>query len=397
MKNKKYSDDETEERIQVSHVKCNSKKELSEAIEKSKKELKNTKMPPGYKKIDEEIVTRVYKIPGKKNKYKYKFNSSNFDSKNNIKEYNTYNSGKRKYFYSQCECNPRYDERYDYNSLYNTKNYNTQSSYRNSIESEQNRTIYNFNNITKNHGYYEGKSPSPSPNKINSYERKIKTYNRDRYINSRNYYDFSKDIKNKTYNQTEYENIPKKYTNSTQINGGRIENYYENQISKDGKYLVSITLSKRIMDEEEPKQDNFIDGNSYYKEKIEINEIGGEEKDYEKKSVINSRTRDLGDNYKYFERNENRSPLKITETWQRRRQPYNVLKNEYYITNEEIINHKYYPIRTEKEKTRYYENEDYIDEDEDNTNYKKSRKMHNTKSMQFPSKYIKKEYNYYDY
>lgn len=405
MKNyKKYNDhydDETEERVQISHITCNSKHELYDAIEKSKKDLKNTKMPYGYQKINEKIVTRVYKIPGDKYNDKYEFNSSNINYKNNNKTNNKYNAGKREYFYSQCESNPRNNDRCNCYSQYKTSNYNynNQSSYKNSLESSKNRTIYNYNNITKNHDYYEGKSHSRGPNKIHSYERQVKTYDNNRYINNRNYYDYRREIKNNAYNQTEYENIPKKYTNSTKINGGRIENYYENEISNDGKFLISMALSKRIMDEEEGKQDNYNDSNNYYREKIETNETGGEERDYEKISKINFRTKDLGDNYKYFERNENRSPLKITETKQRRRQPYNVFKNEYYITNEEIINRNYYPLRTERETTRYYENNNYNEDfnDEDYINYKKSRKIRNPQSMQIPSKYTKTEYHYYDY
>ena len=402
MKNyKKYNnnyDNESEERVQVTHATCNSKEEITDAIERTKKDLKNSEMPYGYQKINEEIITRVYKIPGNKNKYKRKYNSLNIKGKNN-NIYKTYNKEKGKYFYSQCECEPRYEERYDCYSKYRTRNnvYNNKSPLRNYIYSDQIGTIYNFNNIAKNHGYYEGKTQSP--NKINSYKKQINIYNRNN--KSRNYYyDFNRDINNKNYFQTEYENNQKKYTNYTPINGGRIENYYENEISNDGKYLVSMTLSKRVMDEEEPQQGNNTDRNNYYRKKILINEIGGEEREREKKSTINSKITNLGDNYKYFERNENKSPLKVTETHQRRRQPYNVFKNEYYITTEEINKGKCYPIRTERETIRYYDNnnyeEDYNEEDEDYTNSKRSRKMP-IHSMQFPSKLKKTEYNYYNY
>lgn len=54
---------ETEERVQVTQAFCNTEEEIEEAIERSKRDLKKSDVPYGYQKLDEEIITTVYKIP----------------------------------------------------------------------------------------------------------------------------------------------------------------------------------------------------------------------------------------------------------------------------------------------------------------------------------------------
>ena len=130
-----------------------------------------------------------------------------------------------------------------------------------------------------------------------------------------------------------------------------------------------MTLSKRIMDEGDTNQemgkDYYNQGkdvyrNDYYKEEAQINDEGEPREYEESRRIINKRVRDYGDNYKYFERNENMSPLKVTETKQRRRGPIHVYRDEYYETkNEDINKYNYYPIRIERKITRYDKNQDY--------------------------------------
>ena len=64
---------QTEERIQITQACCDNMKDIEKAIEKSKKGLKKTDVPSGYKKLDEEIVTTVYKVPGKTRHKKFLF------------------------------------------------------------------------------------------------------------------------------------------------------------------------------------------------------------------------------------------------------------------------------------------------------------------------------------
>ena len=41
---------------------------------------------------------------------------------------------------------------------------------------------------------------------------------------------------------------PKSFIKYEKYTGGRIENYYENNISKDGQYLVTVSISKIVND-----------------------------------------------------------------------------------------------------------------------------------------------------
>lgn len=58
------------------------------------------------------------------------------------------------------------------------------------------------------------------------------------------------------------------------FNGGKIENYFQNEISQDGQYLVSMTHAKKIMDEKEKNLRKKFERNNYYnyKEEIQVNE-----------------------------------------------------------------------------------------------------------------------------
>ena len=194
--------DDTEERVQVTQAFCNTEEEIEEAIERSKRDLKKTNVPYGYQKIDEEIITTVYKVPD----------------------------------------NEIIDEIH---------------------ESKYNKKIYN-----------------------------------------------------NTYNENEYEN---------QRGDGKIKNFCENELSKDGQYLISMTLSKKVMDE----KNNNRTQNNYYKEEIEVQ--------------------------------ENDNPFKTNNNFQRNN--HINYGSTYYVTKEQIDRNKYYPIRTERKVTRYYGDDYYDDED----------------------------------
>jgi hypothetical protein len=231
-----YYDDETEERVQVSQAICENEEDIAEAIERSKRELKESSVPYGYRKLDEQIITTVYKLPENEvihcshdNNYKYGKYSSN-------QEYNYYSEQKQKS--------------------------NTYSN-----EEEDSGTIYNFNNITKNHGYYQGKSPIIN----NSYSAQYKSSK----------YNYNYNDNNQCYNKN------KKY-NYRDINGNKIENYVENKVSQDGEYLVSMTLSKKLP----YKGENFMGKgrfrNNYRKEEIEVDENDVEDIEYDgkKRNII---------------------------------------------------------------------------------------------------------------
>ena len=64
-------------------------------------------------------------------------------------------------------------------------------------------------------------------------------------------------------NNYNYNNkAPKTFTKYVPYTQGRIENYYENNISKDGQQLVTISLSK-IVNDPIPKSQSNDENNSY--------------------------------------------------------------------------------------------------------------------------------------
>lgn len=290
---------ETEERIQIAHASCENEEEIAEAIERAKRELKETSVPYGYRKLDEEIITRVYKVP--ENEIIHESHESNAQEIN------------------QDIINEKYlsNNKYENKRVY--KSYNSG----NNEPFPEEGTIYNYNCITKNHGYYEGE---PIENNSNSYRSQYNQYK----INSRNEED------------NEYGNT------YTIINGGKIENYFENQISRDGQYLVSMTLSKKIMD----GRGNIYRGQDKYRNGFCRNEIEIDENE--------------GDQVIYEENNINEK-------------------------NEEINKNDYYPIKSERKGIKYYTGENA-------SRRKNFNKITNSQeqSFHFPAKNKPGELNYFN-
>ena len=122
---------------------------------------------------------------------------------------------------------------------------------------------------------------------------------------------------------------PHKSINYESINGGRIMRTLEKNKSKDGKYEIGTTLSKKIYDK---LGNNDSNG--------EIEEIQVIENNAWKHSRRLSEKKDLGDNYKYYERAEIKSPLRnrknndtnhINHINHIRRSPVHVYQYENYI------------------------------------------------------------------
>ena len=279
-----------EERIQIAKETCNSEEEIPAAIERSKKKLKSSNTPYGYSKVDEKITTQIYKIP--ENEY--------VNENNIIKEeeyYENQNIGRSGYDHGNCQCDPNYEERYG-----KYEGYNEGNEYNN----EELGTIYNFNNIDKNHEYHEWKNTGKNYDKniYNTDYKKSNVQTRTNYYNSNNNYN-NTDYYNRNANfkleyvssvnprkmkyVENYENNynynnkkPKTFTKYEKYTGGRIENYYENNISKDGQYLVTVSLSKIVNDPVPISYDNKnnnisstskINNYNYKKEKTEVNII----------------------------------------------------------------------------------------------------------------------------
>ena len=69
-------------------------------------------------------------------------------------------------------------------------------------------------------------------------------------------------------------NYPYKKMNDIAINGGRIDNYYENRVSGDGQYAMSISVAKKVLNKTERNRyhNEGRTRSNYYVEEIEVDE-----------------------------------------------------------------------------------------------------------------------------
>ena len=305
-----------------------------------------------YSKINEKISNETYK-----------------DSKSPyINENNDIN--KVEYAHDNyCQYEPNYEE--IYGGYDETKEEN--DKYKKDLG-----TIYNYNNITENNVYHEIKSPEKkSYNKYiynTDYKRNKKTTNilyKNNYYNT-NYYNKNKNYKNEYYSSFKLrngENIEKNeynYKNKTQktynkyetYTEGRIENYYEDNISKDGQYLVTISISK-IVNEPVPKTYNNLYENNTYKgyntyidkvedinyirdykcsnekiKEIKKNECQEDKKEKEKNNKNKTNNNKFGHNYIFNEKKEKVCSSKSSQTYQRMKKP--IHKTQMNVYNKEL-------------------------------------------------------------
>ena len=139
-----------EKRVQVAQETCNSEEEIELAIERSKQKLKSNPAPNGYSKIDEEITTKIYKIPDKNyiNKTEViaeeEYNEYTDKGKNEYNKNNIYNSDYKKTSYLK---NNNY-----HNTEYNDKNVNFKLEYISNVKPRKMQFVedyehnYNYNN-----------------------------------------------------------------------------------------------------------------------------------------------------------------------------------------------------------------------------------------------------------
>ena len=266
-----YDDEQTEERVQISQTTCYNEDEIAEAIERSKMQLKQSKVPYGYRKLDEQIITTVYKIPENQIIHRSCQNNINEINENIINEKyisNSYydnkkihnnNTGKNNYKYGKYETAQERDERNDY----------YQEERINSNENEYNNKIP-FKKSVYTEDYYQKKG-SPTRND-NSNFIESENYNINKYHSQRN------------YNKNEYyDDENERYEKYKKIKGGKIENYFENNMSKDGQYLVSMTLSKKIQEKRIPIFGKGKYKKNYKKKVIEIDENKDGEINYDER------------------------------------------------------------------------------------------------------------------
>jgi len=205
---KKYIDHrtvgETKHRIQVAQSACDNIYDLPEAVERAKHEVKHSEdfVPPGYIKVNEQVITTIYELPQKQIIYT---------------NYNDLNGAKQK----------------------------------------------QINNITNNK--YISENIYEHTNKEINYNNRNKNYKSD------NNYVYSPKMRHYCEEYDSEDGFPNKKINYVPIDGGRIDNYHETKISDDGKYIMNISIAKKVFDKN--KNNNGIyPRNNYYSEVMEIDE-----------------------------------------------------------------------------------------------------------------------------
>ena len=132
------------------------------------------------------------------------------------------------------------------------------------------------------------------------------------------------------------------YTNVEKVNDGRIENQVEAGISKDGQFLISVTSSQKIYDEyynenveNEEMEEKEIDGVIKYNRDDNNNRYEIPEKKVEEIiSIVTTKKRNLGDNYKFYENKYLNKPNISSSTKHLKRTERNIFLNEKYKTRE---------------------------------------------------------------
>ena len=325
---------DVEERVQVTQETCNCEEELEAAIERSKQKLKSSAPPSGYTKIDEKVTTRIYKIPD--NKY---VNENNIiEEEEFIENKNSTSKSYNNNIYNTDHKKNKYSSDKDY---FNSNNYN-------------NTDYYN-----KNANFKLEYVSSINPRKMKYVEN---------YENNYNY-------NNRT---------PKTFTKYEPYTQGRIENYYENNISKDGQYLVTISLSKIVND---PIPKSYNETNNYNSKK-EIKESN--KKNYKKEKI---ETKNYNNKKEIIEPNKNNYNYK-KEKIELNKNNYKKEKIEPNKNNYKNYNYKKKKIESNKnndkskstkvEKEAYVKTETNADKFGYNYNfYERKENVSSSKAAQF--------------
>ena len=251
------------------------------------------KYPNDKDNVNRQKIIKKTKIK-KYNKNPYKNNAHNFSYINNNNKYNDFYSSKRN----------------TSSEILNNRN-RIINSYRRRIRSDifDNKNIsgYSSRNKKKLMNFYKVKQKTASLN-FPSQNRKVDTYGEN----------FDK------------EKYKREYVNIENDEDGIIENHIETGISKDGQYLVSVSSARKIFDENNENENNYQDENEeeeIYEKIEETNEDNNNNKFYELpekdvEEIISTKIekkRNLGDNYRYYERRILNSPIITSFTKHKRR------------------------------------------------------------------------------
>jgi len=420
-------------------------KELFKEIEKSKREIMKNSVPLHYIKVDEKIITTVYQIPinrrfsrqqkSTKNKDNYILKTINNDKlsqtrKNNYFHFKPFCSNEMGYkYYNQNlnTCNPHKpfsDNLFNFrkskspqiqssyvstsmNSSYNFNNHNNKKeiiSIRDNIRTPSNSLkinrgfispfyrrflnnsvrLKNKNNLNRNERIRHriinlNSSNNFISNNFNDYKHRTINFNnslnnyRKILLDKDNNYNNLYSIKNQhIVRSPKIRLINKNNIESPQNN--RIYNYYHSEknknilpknTTKDGQYVFGAPLSKSI----------------YNKHRDEIEVFENDKIKEKNSSKLMSSRRDFGDNYKYYERNEDKSIKRNEKVNHIRRSPVHVYGFQNYIMKD---NKKIYlktpPIKSKL--IRIYRNNNNINCNLCYTNERKNLKIEPSSCVQ---------------
>jgi hypothetical protein len=286
---------------------------------------------------------------------------------------------------------------YEYKYLKRIKN-NTNNAHNTSRGGKINKTIttnsYRRNNISMNNDdktiskksieYARNYDSNFRPKHNNKIVSLLKVQQKTASLNFPH-----KNKKVDTYGENfDEEKYKREYINIENVDDGKIENHIETGLSKDGQYLISVTSAKKIYDENandrdrdmyerieeiEERKEEREDNNEYEVPEKEVQEII---------STVTTKTRNLGDNYKYHESKNLKKPNVISFTSQRKRTQRTIYGNEEHESRE-VKRYKLKPDTNEYmgkkqqivEETNYIpyeEKEDYNDDEyyeQENYNY----------------------------
>ena len=329
---------EIEGQAQYGQEGLGTQEQISQVVETSKNELKDTSAPEGYTKIKEEITTKVYKIPNTCNCYKGKNsqcicyrkylntnlkNSVCIDEQTQLQEKliksQTMNN---RLLTCSCGTTGKYDQKNKTLTQTVAQSQTNNSTYRTEFCTCKPKVCKCKPKVCK----CKPKVCKCKP-KVCKCKPKVEFCKckpefckcKPDYVVNRKYYcpqcqKLMQPI-NFIDEKDTLKEYPKKLTNSSAYDGGRIANYYENEISKDGKYLVSMALSKKIVDREttnanEEKADEYCEGHE-----VVINAENNVEEGEGEMKLKNAETNNLvnSNNYNYYERKEEKIPLKKNE------------------------------------------------------------------------------------
>jgi hypothetical protein len=314
---------------------------------------------------------QIFKVKGNKYKYQTNIEQEINDYRRHNKSQERNNIKRTEIFYTNKKKSKKNRINSQTDNLINTKIKIDLNSYKRNNVSNYSKEQKNISTKTTK----VTKSKDSKAKKITSYHQRIKTPSNNyisnlsyNYINNNNKYKRYKfrdnsnvqqktailnfqnpNIKVDTYGENfDVEKYKQEYINIKDVENGKIENHIQTSLSKDGQYLISVTSAKRIYDDKK----NEVGEQIYELPEKNVEEIV---------STIQTKKKNLGDNYKFYESKYLQMPNYNSYTTHRRRGgERTIYGKEQYETKE--VKHYKIPPQYNNNTGFYYENYDNNEE-----------------------------------